>query len=493
MNKETVFSICRDAGYEPCEASWREKGGLTYIMTRCQLLPVLLIFGGAPESFAGVPISLGGNAALLCRLSAQNAAALRDAFPYTAPAGLDGHAMTIGLGDRLGLVTGAHIKALEGSGVFPVLAQQSKRELSLTGRTYRSMLDDVTWQVFEAGYEGGYAADGDHLKTFEEVREAIEDGATMITLDCSEHIDNGAALLSPAEAAKQCGERLDEALVAQWNADYAGKTIPIGNGLDVRFDPETLPSLYLVYSGALAFVERIYHDLIRKSGRRITLEVSIDETETETTPAAHYFAARELQKRGVKIGSVAPRFCGEFQKGIDYIGDKKRFEEEFAVHAQIAKALGYRISVHSGSDKFSIFPYVGKLSGFCFHLKTSGTSWAEAVRVIAACNPELFRRMMKFSCEKFAEAKAYYHVSGQAEKVPPLDGIAGVDLPHLLDETDARQVAHITYGFLLQAAEEKPLFRDEIYDTLRRHKTALDAVITTHIRRHLECLGVFDA
>ena len=74
-----------------------------------------------------------------------------------------------------------------------------------------------------------------------------------------------------------------------------------------------------------------------------------------------------------------------------------------------------------------------------------------------------------------------------------MDGIAGVDLPHLLDETDARQVAHITYGFLLQAAEEKPLFRDEIYDTLRRHKTALDAVITTHIRRHLECLGVFDA
>ena len=267
-------------------------------------------------------------------------------------------------------------------------------------------------------------------------------------------------------AVERCIRMVKEGMVTT----ITGKDVPIrGDTLCVHGDG----------AKALAFVERIYHDLIRKSGRRITLEVSIDETETETTPAAHYFAARELQKRGVKIGSVAPRFCGEFQKGIDYIGDKKRFEEEFAVHAQIAKALGYRISVHSGSDKFSIFPYVGKLSGFCFHLKTSGTSWAEAVRVIAACNPELFRRMMKFSCEKFAEAKAYYHVSGQAEKVPPLDGIAGVDLPHLLDETDARQVAHITYGFLLQAAEEKPLFRDEIYDTLRRHKTALDAVITT--------------
>ncbi|MCI9120617.1 MAG: hypothetical protein HFG00_03700 [Oscillibacter sp.] len=494
MNRNRMLNICRNAGYTPSAASWRERDGCTYVMARRQQTPVLLVSGSAPEIFEGTRVSAGGDSVLACRLNKQNAAALRELFPCTAPASLSGHAASMGFGDRLGLVTGAHIKALEGSGAFPVLAQQSKRELSLTGRTWCDMLDCVTWQVFEAGYEGGYAADGDHLKTFEEVREAIDGGATMITLDCSEQTNPTAAGLSSAEAAELCGRRLDTALTAQWNADYEEKTVSLGGGFGIRLALEILPSLYLAYSGALAFVERIDRELIRKSGRPVALEISLDETETETSPAAHYFVASALQKRGVTIESIAPRFCGEFQKGIDYIGDVTRFQAEFAVHAQIARALGYRLSVHSGSDKFSVFPYVGRLTDFRFHLKTSGTSWVEAVRVIAACNPELFKRMLKFSCEKFREAKAHYHVSGQAERVPSMDRIAAKDLPGLLDGADARQVIHITYGYLLQAVDEqnRPLFRDEIYDTLRRNKAALDAAITAHSRRHLECLGVLD-
>ena len=189
---------------------------------------------------------------------------------------------------------------------------------------------------------------------------------------------------------------------------------------------------------------------------------------------------------------MAPRFCGEFQKGIDYIGDVDRFRVEFATHAQIAEKFGYRISVHSGSDKFSIFPYVGQLTNGRFHLKTSGTSWVEAVRVIAECDPALFRRMVHYSCGRYPEAKAFYHVTGQVEKVPDVDAVADTELPYLLDETDTRQVMHITYGFLLQEkdAEGRYVFRDDIYRTLRQHKKELDDTISRHIRKHLVGLGV---
>lgn len=491
MTKTELLRACQTCGYIPGEASWRERNGTIYLMTRHDMLPVLLIVGQT-EGFSGQSVDLNGIAALACPISRENVKALQRAFPYTAPASTSEHAITVGVGDRLGLVTGAHIRAFCGSPVFPVLAQQSKRELALTGRTNRSMLDDVAWQVFESGYEGGYAADGDHLKTADGVRQAITDGDTMITLDCSEHIDNAAASLGRTEAEALCRQRFGDAQVDIWNAAYAGRHFALGDHGDICFSPEELPRIYLIYGKALDFVEMVYHDIIDKSPHPVALEVSIDETETETSPAAHFFVASELKRRAVVFGSLAPRFCGEFQKGIDYIGDVDRFRVEFATHAQIAEKFGYRISVHSGSDKFSIFPYVGQLTNGRFHLKTSGTSWVEAVRVIAECDPALFRRMVHYSCGRYPEAKAFYHVTGQVEKVPDVDAVADTELPYLLDETDTRQVMHITYGFLLQEkdAEGRYVFRDDIYRTLRQHKKELDDTISRHIRKHLVGLGV---
>lgn len=495
MEREKIFSVCKAFGFKTYEASYRDLDGCAFLMVRHALQNVLLIFGDAPKDFSGEVIQIGDRQATACSLTAGNAAALRRLFPYTAPISPRGHGATIGLGDRLGLVTGAHIQALKGCDVFPVLAQQSKRELALAGRTNRSMLDDVTWQVFESGYEGGYAADGDHLKTLAEVQAAIADGNTMITLDCSEYIDNAAVNLSPAEAEKRCREVFSSELLHEWDWAYAEKCIPLDEHHEIRFSRESLYSIYLIYGETLHFIKMVYQQVIQASPVHVALEISIDETETETTPEAHYFVAAELLRQGVFFESMAPRFCGEFQKGVDYIGDIRKFQTDFAIHALVAKKLGYRISVHSGSDKFSIFPFVGQLSENRFHLKTSGTSWVEAVRVIAQCNPSLFRRMLTFSCARYQEAKAFYHVSGLVEKIPPVNDLADEDLPTLLDTIDARQVIHITYGFLLR--EKTPdgayAFRDDIYQTLAMHKKELDQGITDHIRRHLTCLGLFPA
>lgn len=479
-------------GFNPVRESFRTLNGIRYGIFRTAYERLLIIWDGADDSFSGISQTSGNESWQECPLTHGNCNALRVRFPYTAPTSLHGKDISIGLGDRLGLVAGAHIKALEGTGAFPVIAQQSKRELNLTGRSYTQMLDDVAWQVFEAGYEGGYGADGDHLKTLEEVLSAIRDGATMITLDCSEYIEATAHTMATEDAAALCKKKFSPQQINAWSRDYCGKQFSLHSGDTIFFEETTFPQLLITYGSALAFMKEVYEKAIVKAPHKVSFEVSIDETEVPTTPEAHFFIAHQLQNMQVVADSMAPRFCGEFQKGIDYIGDLQQFEKEFTIHVAIAEEFGYRISVHSGSDKFSVFPYVGKISNHRFHLKTSGTSWVEAVRVIAMCDPALFRRMAAYSCLRFEEARKYYHVSASLDRFPNLSKVRDEDLQALLGETDARQVMHITYGFLLQArdAAGNDLFRSDIYRTLQENKTTLDDVISRHIRRHLTYLGI---
>jgi hypothetical protein len=131
------------------------------------------------------------------------------------------------------------------------------------------------------------------------------------------------------------------------------------------------------------FSAKVYAEFIVAAGREVDFEISIDETSTPTLPEHHFFVASELIARQVGMKTIAPRFCGEFQKGVDYIGDLKQFEQELRVHAAIADHFGYKLSVHSGSDKFSVFKMVGKATKGRFHLKTAGTSWLEAIKLVA--------------------------------------------------------------------------------------------------------------
>ena len=106
----------------------------------------------------------------------------------------------------------------------------------------------------------------------------------------------------------------------------------------------------------LTYMVHVYDAYISKADREIDYEISIDETETVTSPLRTFFVANELTLAGVEVTSLAPRFCGEFQKGIDYIGDVEQFERELREHALIAEHFGYKLSIHSGSDKFKVFP-----------------------------------------------------------------------------------------------------------------------------------------
>ncbi|NLD59333.1 MAG: hypothetical protein GX647_06750 [Clostridiales bacterium] len=414
---------------------------------------------------------------LECELTHENAVALRAAFAFTAPVRVLTRERTLGVGDRLGIATPGHIRAFRAfPGVSPVFAQQSIRELTLTNRTFDDVLDAASFSVFREGFTEGFGADGDHLKTPKEVDYALNCGYTMITLDCSEHIRSGvtdencAALYEPEPELEKL---------------YLDRTFEVGEGVRVSFDERAFRKTALVYADAVRFAARIYHEKIASpSGDRADFEMSIDETATPTTPAEHFFVASELDRLGVHAASVAPRFCGEFQKGIDYIGDLSQFEEELKAHAAIARRFGYKLSIHSGSDKFSVFPLIGKETRGRFHVKTAGTNWLQAVLLIAERDPKLYREVHAFALKSFPEARKYYHVTTDLAKVPDLSDLSDAQLPKLFEQNDARQLIHITYGLILN----EPRLRERLYAAWRRDADALDALVATHIERHMKAL-----
>ncbi|NSW89147.1 MAG: hypothetical protein HPY74_00445 [Firmicutes bacterium] len=467
-------------------------GGWLFI-ARDNIKKSLILYGKNSfyDDFEGIETAVNGKPIKICDMNNKNCDVIMRMFPYTRPTNHKGKKTTIGLGDRLGLASPGHIRLIKNMPVFPVLAQQSIRELNLTGRTYKDVLCAASWAVFQEGYTSGFGADGDHLKTPEEVEMALDNGFTMITLDCSEHIDNKAAAYSPIEVDNKYME-IEERERQRLESKYTGKSFRLKDGTTVTFNREDFKKIVLVYLKAVKYTIDIYNRIIKNCGRNIDFEMSVDETLTSTTPESHYFVASELIAGGVEITSLAPRFCGEFQKGIDYIGDIEQFKKEFTMHVKIAQTFGYKISVHSGSDKFAVFPIIGKTTGAEYHLKTAGTNWLEAVRVIAAKNPSLYRRMHKFALENLCEAKKYYHISGDPSKIPDIDTLKDEELPDLMDKDDSRQVMHITYGLILKAKKPngKFAFKDDIYSTLHEYEEDYYSSLKRHIGKHLDRLGL---
>ena len=304
----------------------------------------------------GTPLSL-------CPLSPANAEALRSAAPFTTPSVLGGSAVTIGLGDRLGCAGTGHLRAVCRFQAAPVLAQQSPRELTLTSRSFQDVLDAATWAVFREGFRGPWGADGDHVKTESQVESALASGFTMITADVSDSLHAEWARKSDAEVSAAY-QGIDPAYRREIEGRYEGKAFPLLSGDAVKFTRLELERTVLVYREGLDHAERLFRAAAshaRSSG--FDFELSVDETASPTTPQAHLFIASEAKRRGVRLTSLAPRFVGEFEKSIDYIGSVAGFERDFAAHAALAETQGYRLSVHSGSDKFSLYSSIGRLSG----------------------------------------------------------------------------------------------------------------------------------
>ncbi len=410
-----------------------------------------------------------------------------------------GLAPSFGFGDRIGLATPGHVEAMlrAGQGIDPIFPQQSIREMARTARTPEQVMRDAMDGAAAAGWTGRIGADADHLKTNEDIECTAAVGFTFFTIDPSGHVDQHADDY-PADDVKS---RYEAGPPVDWMAEYLGREVPLSTGTNIVFDELTCQRAAVKYGRAIeAAVELAAH--IRRVCESLKqdyeIELSVDETEQPTTLAEHYIIADQCLRGGMKLVSLAPRYIGDFEKGVDYKGDVTALERSLKDHAAIATQLGpYKLSLHSGSDKLSMYPAFARATEGRFHVKTAGTSYLEALRVVARHEPALFRRIVSFARDHYDTDKATYHVSATLAGVPAEQDVPdNVTLEQLYLErwedvpagrgftAPGRQILHCTFGSTLRHPEFGPAVRQ----VLERHPDTYREVLAEHFARHLESL-----
>lgn len=435
--------------------------------------------------FEGERTCIGKSKLVYAPQNAHNVAILRSQIPWLQPRLLGLHT-SAGLGDRLGLATPGHVRAIRrtDNAIAPIFAQQSIREMARTGRTPQQVMDDATWGAFQENWQGGFGADADHLKTTDDIDACLEAGYTFFTIDPGDHVDNRAETASLSEL-----HELVEGLPAEMQIKANGllrKTLQIEH-IKVVLEEKILLKAMAKYGRAVWHVAAMYRHLVDKAGEKpFELEVSVDETVQPTSHAEHVYIASELKRLGVRWVSLAPRYIGSFEKGVDYIGDVAEFEEDIAGHAAIARFFGpYKLSLHSGSDKYSIYPAAMRQTHGLVHLKTAGTSYLEALHTIAPLDTDLFREIYIFAREHYAADKVSYHVSAQLARAPLPEEVK--DWAALLDQFDAREIFHITFGSVLKEKmpNGKMRFYERLIGLLYTHQEEYTENLEKHIFRHL--------
>ena len=377
---------------------------------------------------------------------------------------------SFGFGDRLGLATPGHIASVKGTKFAPIFAQQSVRENTRTGRTPQQVMDDAKRAVESAKWDSAWGADADHLKTVDDIPTFISAGYTFFTVDPGEHVDNGA----DTDSVDMLKQKVSALGWDELSALYLSEN---GEQAWGQFEAESLMRATVKYGRAIGHAVSMFKRLSELK-ETFDFEVSVDETDSPTTPLEHFFIANELTRKGVKFTSLAPRFIGRFEKGVDYIGDLNALDVELSKHAAVTAHFGtYKLSLHSGSDKFSVYPLVAKHWGERIHVKTAGTSYLEALRVLAKHEPDLFTKIYLLGRERYETDKKTYHVSAELNLLPNTD-----DLPSLLEDFHAREVLHVTFGSALAQ------FGVELKAALVKHDDAYYEGLKVHFDKHLSLL-----
>ena len=285
---------------------------------------------------------------------------------------------TLGVGDRFGREGVAQLAALQkaaalGVEVTPVW-NKSNREHMIVGSKPDDLRAEADAAVAALGWKEAYYVDADHigLKTVDGFLRA----SNFFTLDVADFVGKPSA----------------ETGRFQNYIQKLGAEVRIpGLEQPLSLSPVAIEKAAGKFLQAMIEAGAIYrHIHEKKDNGDFVVEVSVDETDSPQTPDELFLILAMLAMEGVPIQTIAPKFTGRFNKGVDYVGDLAQFEREFdeglAVLAFAVQEFGLpetlKLSVHSGSDKFSIYPIINRLikkHGCGLHVKTAGTTWLEEV------------------------------------------------------------------------------------------------------------------
>jgi len=295
---------------------------------------------------------------------------------------------SIGMGDRFGHQAKAQLavvqKALkQGVDISPVW-NKSHREHTIIGSTPEMTKQAVEEAVRTSGWDRPYFLDADHIGLNNV--DLFIGSCNFFTLDVAESISGEIDDKKVTEYLEHCRQYIGDLDIS---------------GIDEKFKvtEEMLIEITKKYLPAVEEAAKIYAHIKAKRRDDVVIEVSMDETEAPQTPVELFFILEMIAGRGLLIDTIAPKFSGDFFKGVEYVGDVKQFAKEFnedlAVIQYAIKQFGLpenlKLSVHSGSDKFAIYPKIRQAIrkfNMGVHLKTAGTNWLEELIGLAEAGGE---------------------------------------------------------------------------------------------------------
>ena len=409
---------------------------------------------------------------------------------------------SFGTGDRFSHEGKAQLAALieaknkYGIDFVPVW-NKSNREHQIIGTDPMDTRREADEAINTLGYGKPYYVDADHINMNNVDR--FMDASDFFTIDVADYIGKA----TDADSTEK---------FVQNNLKYAGNLVIPGIEKPFKVDHELIETMAGKYLFAVQEAGRIYrHIADRKGADNFVTEVSMDEVDSPQTPIEIFFILSALAQEGVPAQTIAPKFTGRFNKGVDYVGDTAQFEKEFREDLLVIDFAikefglpeGLKLSIHSGSDKFSIYPIMGRLirqydKGI--HIKTAGTTWLEENIGLALADDralELAKKIAISALGRMEELCIPYAtvIDINPAKLPTAAQIAawsGQEYARALRHNqqdplynpDFRQLVHVSYKI---AAE----LGDEFYTTLKRNAQVVaeqvkENILERHIARLFE-------
>jgi hypothetical protein len=409
--------------------------------------------------------------------------------------------ISFGMGDRFAHQGNAQLQACilaaELGAHFVPVWNKSNREHSFIGTEPASLRAEADAAVKALGWKKSYHVDADHIRL--ETVDRFIAPSDFFTIDVADSI------AKPADAK-------DVKVFVDGHPELIGKiSIPhIDHPFEItRAEVERVANKFLL---AVQDAGKIYRHIAKAKGEaNFITEVSMDETDSPQTPPELLIILAAIAGQKIPIQTIAPKFTGRFNKGVDYVGDVKQFEKEFnedlAVIAFAVKKFGLppslKLSVHSGSDKFSIYePMRRALKKFNagVHIKTAGTTWLEELIGLAEAGGdglEIAKEIYAYAIEHVDEFCAPYAsvIDIDKKKLPPASAVNGWSSKQFTDalrhdqknpafNPSFRQLLHVSF----KVAAKKG---DRYLNALKKHEAIIAKNVTENLfERHMKPLLV---
>jgi hypothetical protein len=310
---------------------------------------------------------------------------------------------SFGIGDRFARQGTALLQAVinaknNGFEITPVW-NKSHREHLATKTSPSGVRAEAGGAVAALNFKGPYRVDADHINL--KNVDLFLDSCDFFTIDVADFIS------APVD------QNDIDAFVKKYHSYTGAVTIPrIDKPFNIAADQ--VAAAAGKYLPAVKQAAKIYRRIEKAKGaENFITEISLDETDQPQTPIELFFILVAVADEKIPAQTIAPKFSGRFNKGVDYIGDVKKFEEEFQQDlAVIAFAIkqfdlpsSLKLSLHSGSDKFSIYPAINKALkkfGEGLHVKTAGTTWLEELTGLALAHPDSLKLVKKIYAKAVA-------------------------------------------------------------------------------------------